>query len=57
MFRGACARHQRDLENGEVEKGLTHSIKPRLTVGNRKNNETLSCDYSKAKQSGSISEV
>ena len=31
MFRGASARHQRDLENGEVE-----SIKPKLTIGNRK---------------------
>ena len=36
MFRGACAIHQRDLENGEVEEGLTHSIKPKLTIGNRK---------------------
>ena len=46
MFRGACTRHQRDLENGEVEEGLT-----------QKNNEIRSCDYSKAKQSGSISEI
>ena len=36
MFRGACAIHQRDLENGVVEEGLTHSIKPKLTIGNRK---------------------
>ena len=58
MFHGACAWHQRDLEDGKGEEGLPHLIQsPNLTTGYRKNNETRSCDYSKAKQSGSISEV